>query len=174
MNCVTHHGVGSTNSRSPDELPVYMLFELDRAADRLINKASQLIDDQTANISECYMSVRSNMDDGKQVNRIQSEAFQHRCMVAGLRLTLGPGWIAETCELLFGSCSNVMSTFTNTRKGKHEKDVKCKLTQTYKKLELRQNATLEYQQLQTVVTIPMQHSLTQQLMKSYRKCAQII
>ena len=106
-----------------------MLFELDRAGDRLINKASQLIDDQTANILECYMSVRRNMDDGKQANRIQSGAFQHRSMAAGLQLTLGPGWIAETWESLFGSCSNVMSTFANTRKTKHEKDVKCKLTQ---------------------------------------------
>ena len=29
-------------------------------------------------------------------------------MAAGLCLTLGPGWIVETWELLFGSCSSVM------------------------------------------------------------------
>ena len=108
--------VGTDNNRSIDDLPVNMLFELDRAGDRLINKASQLIDDETTNISECYMSVRSKMDGGKQINRIQSGAFQHRCMAAGLRLTLGPGWITETWKSLFGSCSNVMSTFSNTRR----------------------------------------------------------
>ena len=70
------------------------------------------------------MSVCSKMDGGKQINRIQSGAFQHRCMAAGLRLTLGPGWITETWKSLFGSYSNVMSTFSNTRKRKHEKDVK--------------------------------------------------
>ena len=83
--------VGSANSQSIDELMVNMPFELDRAGDRLINKASQLIDNQTTNISECYMSVHSKMDSGKQVNRKQSGAFQHRCMVAGLRLTLRLG-----------------------------------------------------------------------------------
>ena len=124
------------NNRSLDELPVNMIFELDRAGDRLINKASQLIDDQTINISECYMSVRSKMEGGKQINIIQSDAFQHRCMAAGLHLTLVPGWIAETWESLFGSCSSVMSTFSNSRKRKHENNVKCKMTQTYKKARI--------------------------------------
>jgi len=44
--------------------------------------------------------------------------------------------IAETWESLFGSCSNVTSTFANTRKRKHEKDIKRKLTQTYKKAKI--------------------------------------
>ena len=79
------------------------------------------------------MSVRSKMDGGKQINIIQSDAFQHRCIAAGLHLTLGPGWIAETWESLFGSCSCVMSTFSNSRKRKHENDVKRKMTQAYKK-----------------------------------------
>ena len=130
------NSVGDDNNRSLDELPVNMIFELDRAGDRLISKASQVIDDQTTNISECYMSVRSKMDGWKQINRIQSGAFQHRCMTAGLCLSLGPGWIAETWESLFGSCSSVMSTFSNTRKQKHESDVKCKVTQTYKKARI--------------------------------------
>ena len=120
---------GTGKGRSLDEFPINMLFELDRAGDRLINKASQLIGDQTTNLSECYMSIRSKMDGGKQINRIQSGAFQHRCMAAGLRLTLGPGWIAETWQSLFGSCSNITSAFANTRKRKHEYDVQRKLIQ---------------------------------------------
>ena len=79
------------------------------------------------------MPIYSRMDGGKQRNRIQSGAFQHRCMAAGLRLSLGPGWIAEAWESLFGSCSR---TFSNTRKRKHESDVKCKVTQTYKKARI--------------------------------------
>ena len=57
-------------------------------------------------------------------------------MAAGLRLTLGPGWIAETWQSLFGSCSNITSAFANTRKRKHEYDVQRKLTQTYKKARI--------------------------------------
>ena len=52
---------------SLDEFPVKILFKLDGAGDRLINKASQLIDDQTTNLSERYMSTRSKMDGEKQI-----------------------------------------------------------------------------------------------------------
>ena len=107
------------------------------------------------------MSVQQ-MDGSKQINRIQSGTFQHRCMAAGLHLTLGPGWIAETWESLFGSCSIVMSMFSNTRKRKHENDIKHKVTQTYKKARIEANTILEQQQIQTVVMAPMQHSLTKQ------------
>ena len=105
------NSVRDGNNWSLDELPVNMIFESDRPRDRLINKVSQLIDDQTTNISECCMSVQQ-MDGSKQINRIQSGTFQHRCMAAGLHLTLGPGWIAETLESLFGSCSIIMSMFS--------------------------------------------------------------
>ena len=80
-----------------------------------------------------YVSLQ---DGGKQINRIQSGAFQHRFMAAGLRLSLGPGQIVETWESLFGSRSSVMSTFSNTRKRKHESDVKHKVTQNYKKVRI--------------------------------------
>ena len=74
------------------------------------------------------MSVCSKIDGCKQINRIQSGAFQHRCMAAGL--------LAEIWESLFGSCSNIMSTFSNTKKRKHENNVKHEMTQTYKKARI--------------------------------------
>ena len=77
------------------DLPPNLLFEIDRAGDRLVNKAAQLISNSTTNLSECYMSIRAKMDGGKQVNRIQSGSFQHRCMTAGLSMILGPGWHLE-------------------------------------------------------------------------------
>ena len=102
-SCCTSAGTGK--SRSLDEFPINMLFELDRAGDRLINKASQLIGDQTTNLSECYMSIRSKMDGGKQINRIQSGAFQHRCMAAGIasytRTWLDSRNMAVTLWILF-------------------------------------------------------------------------
>ena len=45
----------------------------------------------------------------------------------------GPGCITETWELLFGSGSSGISTFSKTRKRKHKNNVKCKMTQTYNK-----------------------------------------
>ena len=74
---------------------------------------------------------------------------------AGLHLTLGPGWIAGTWESLFGSCSSVTLTFSNSRKRKHEIDVKHKMTQAYKRARIEANTILEQQQTQTVVMAPM-------------------
>ena len=80
------------------DLPPNLLFEVERAGDRLVNKAAQLITNKTTNLSECFMSIRAKMDGGKQINRIQSGSFEHRCMAAGLSMTLGPGWIEDTLE----------------------------------------------------------------------------
>ena len=72
------------------------MFEVERAGDRILSKAAQLISNNATNLSECYMSIRAKMDGGKQINRIQSGSFEHRCKAAGLSLTLGPTWIETT------------------------------------------------------------------------------
>jgi len=118
------------------DLPPNLFFEIDRAGDRLVSKAAQLISNSTTNLSECYMSIRAKMDGGKQVNRIQSGSFQHRCMTAGLSATLGPGWIETTWKHLFGHCSTITETFSNRRKRKHEQDTKRKSSDTYKKARI--------------------------------------
>ena len=66
-----------------------------------MSKAAQLIQDQTTNLSESYMSVRAKMDDGKQISHIQYSSFQHQCTAAALRLTLGPKWIADSWKYFF-------------------------------------------------------------------------
>ena len=83
------------------DLPPNLLFEVERAGDRLVNKAAQLITNKTTNLSERFMSIRAKMDGGKQINWYQSGSFEHRCMAAGLSMTLGPGWIEYTLEHLF-------------------------------------------------------------------------
>ena len=72
------------------------MFEVERADDRIVSKAAQLISNNTTNLSECYMSIRAKMDKGKQINCIQSGSFQHCRMVAGLSLTIGSRWIETT------------------------------------------------------------------------------
>ena len=79
--------VGKCQSNSVD-LPPNLMFEVERAGDRIVSKAAQLISNNTTNLSECYMSIQAKMDGGKQINRIQSGSFEHRCKVAGLSLTL--------------------------------------------------------------------------------------
>ena len=125
------------------DLPPNLMFEVERAGDRLVSKAAQLISNSTTNLSECYMSIRAKMDGGKQINRIQSGSFEHRCMAAGLSLTLGPGWINTTWKHLFGACSTVTETFANRRKRKHEKDTKRKSSNEYKhaRIEKRYHLT---------------------------------
>ena len=118
------------------DLPPNLLFEIERAGDRLVNKAAQLISNRTTNLSECFMSIRAKMDGGKQINRIQSGSFEHRCMAAGLSMTLGPGWIEDTLKYLFGSCSSVTETFSNRRKRKHERDMERKSSDVYKKARI--------------------------------------
>ena len=64
---------------------------------------------------------------------MQSGSFQHRCMAAGLRLTLGPTWTADSWKNFFGSCSDVLETLASKRKRKHQKDTDRKSTTIYKK-----------------------------------------
>ena len=62
------------------------MFEVERAGNRIVSKAAQLISNNTTNLSECYMSIRAKMDGGKQINRIQSGSFEHRCKDCHLHL----------------------------------------------------------------------------------------
>ena len=93
------------------DLPSNLLFDIERAGDRLVNKATQLISNRTANLSECFMSIRAKMDERKEINRIQPGLFEHHCIVAGLSMILGSGWIETTLKYLFGSYSPVTVTF---------------------------------------------------------------
>ena len=113
-----------------------LLFEVERAGDRLVNKAAQLITNKTTNLSECFMSIRAKMNGGKQINRIQSGSFEHWCMAAGLSMTLGPGWIENTLEHLFESCSSITKTFSARRKRKHQCDNNRKSSDAYKKARI--------------------------------------
>ena len=58
--------------------------------------AEHLIDNETSNLAECYMSICTCCDGGKQINRIQSGSFEHRCYAAGLRVQNGSQWLGQT------------------------------------------------------------------------------
>jgi len=86
------------------------------------------------------MSVRAKIDGGKQIKRVQSGSFQHRCMAAGLSLTLGPTWAVDTWNHLFKTSSPIAA---NQRKRKHEQDTTRKATETYKRARLQKKYNLQ-------------------------------
>ena len=67
-------------------VPAGLLNKIAACGDRLVMLSSQLIDNETSNLAECYMSIRCQYDGGKQFNRIQSGAFKTRCLTAGMRM----------------------------------------------------------------------------------------
>ena len=89
------------------------------------------------------MSVRAKMDGGKQINRVQSGSFEHRCMAAGLSLTLGPTWAVDTWKHLFTTPSPIAEMYANQRKRKHEQDTARKATETYKHARLQKKYNLQ-------------------------------
>ena len=127
---------GHPKNKNLNDLPPNLLFEVERAGDRLVNKAHQLISNKTTNLTECFMSVRAKMDGGKQINRIQSGSFEHRCMAAGLSITLGPTWCVDSWRQLFGTPSMVAETYANKRKRKHDSDKTRKSSESYKRARL--------------------------------------
>ena len=117
-----------------DKLPPGLYRAIQNAGDRIVSKAAQLIQDETTNLSESYMSVRTKMDGGKTFNRIQSGSFEHRCMAAALRLQLGPGWIGNLWQRRFGTVGSLyLLQLGNSRKRKHIQDMARKTTEKYKR-----------------------------------------
>ena len=60
--------VGNHQSQSAclHDLPPNLMFELERAGDKIVSKATQLISNNTTNLSECYMSIRARwMEENK-------------------------------------------------------------------------------------------------------------
>ena len=68
---------------SLDQLPEGLLFSVLRASDRIVSLAEQLVENQTSNLAECYMGLRSYFDGGKVYNRVQSGSFQGLVMLLG-------------------------------------------------------------------------------------------
>ena len=69
-----------------------MMKDIQAILFRYAGKASRLIQNTTSNSAEHFMSLRAQMDGGKQVFRSQHGSFQHRCTAAALAHTMGPLW----------------------------------------------------------------------------------
>lgn len=80
--------------------------DIQTALTRLVRKANQLIDNETTNIAESWMHIRSKFDGGKVINRSQSGSWEHRCMGAGLQQNRGKQWGPEIWKQITTSSPN--------------------------------------------------------------------
>jgi len=101
--------IGPTTLHS---LPDGLLEKVKACGDRLVMLSAQLITNETSNLAECYMSIRSIFDGGKQYNRVQSGSFEGRCYAAGMRVQAGPTWQLETVEHILGEAPGKVSLHT--------------------------------------------------------------
>ena len=85
-----------------DALPEGLYSRVLACGDRLVMLAEHLIDNETSNLAECYMSIGTCFDGGKQINRIQSGSFEHRCYAAGLRVQNDSQWLGQTLSKITG------------------------------------------------------------------------
>ena len=118
---------------SLDQLPEDLLFSVLRASDRIVSLAEQLVDNQTSNLAECYMGLRSYFDGGKVYNRVQSGSFEGRCYATGLRYQAGSQWITHAFEEVTGQPpSQPLADVTNKLEKRTRKERKRKPSTEYK------------------------------------------
>ena len=85
---------------------------------RLIGKANQLIGNDTTNLAECWMHIRTKFDGGKVINRSQSGSWEHRCMGAGLRQNMGRDWGPQAWRGMTNTSPNKIYIDTAERSAK--------------------------------------------------------
>lgn len=111
---------GGRNSTKPDQK---MIHDIQVVASRLVAKASQLISNETTNLAESWMHVRSKYDGGKVINRSQSGSWENRCMGAGLQHNHGKEWGPNMWSQMTTSPPNeIFSTTAETSARKKDKD----------------------------------------------------
>ena len=100
--------------------------------DHLVMLSRQVIDNETSNLAECFMSIHV-FDGGKQFNRIQSGVFEGRCYATGLRVQVSPTWQLQTPEHTTGvSSGKVLEAAVKRKVTQLEKDRDRKTTDQYK------------------------------------------
>ena len=124
-------GANSTYDRK--NIPDDLFFRIQRAGDRLVSMAPQLISNSTSNVADSFMNIRCKFDGGKFYNRIQRGSFQHRTYGAGLRFQLEPDWSSKAWSKTTGTePGGLRVAFGEHRVHEHEKMMKRKSTTKYK------------------------------------------
>ena len=120
---------------TPTNIEPKLYHDIQTVLSRLVVKANQLVSNETTNLAEAWMHIRSKFDGGKVINRSQSGSWEHRCMGAGLQQNMGKKWGLESWKQVTNSNPNPVftetvnrsaSTVSKNRKRKERADVKAK------------------------------------------------
>ena len=112
-----------------------MLHDIQTLLSRLVGKARQLIDNETTNIAESWMHIRSKFDGAKVINRSQSGSWEHCCMGSALQQNIGKQWGPQVWQNITNSTPNTVFAETaklsadkqkKNKKRKEREDVKAK------------------------------------------------
>ena len=104
--------------QTPTTINPKVLHDIQTVLTRLVRKANQLIDNETTNIAESWMHIRSKYDGGKVINRSQSGSWEHRCMGAGLQQNEGKQWGPDAWKQMTISPPNPVFTDAAERSAK--------------------------------------------------------
>ncbi|KAK3099893.1 hypothetical protein FSP39_011406 [Pinctada imbricata] len=66
---------------------------------RISEKADRLIGNNTTNLAEAWMHIRSKFDGGKVLNLCNKGSWHARCYGGALRMNLGPQWAPHTWKI---------------------------------------------------------------------------
>ena len=87
----------------------------------------------TTNLAESWMHVRTKFDGGKQINRIQSGAWEGRCAGASIRVNHGPEWGLRVWEeVTMGEANPIIKAVSKEKAQQVEVDRKRKATDNAK------------------------------------------
>ncbi len=96
-----------TDCGAIDQLEGDLLRDVSIILGRLVAKADKLINNETSNLAENWMAIRSKFDGGKKVNHCGRLSWHWRCFGAGLRRNLGTIWSASVWETCTGTPATV-------------------------------------------------------------------
>lgn len=132
-------GPGDDISLNRSALPDDLYFRIQRACDRLVSLAPQLISNSTSNAAECLMNIRCKFDGGKYFNRIQRGSFNYRTYGAGIRYQLGPDWTTQIWSRVTGLQPSEIQVHHGERAvTEHRLAMKRKATSAYKSQRKKQ------------------------------------
>lgn len=100
---------------------------------RLLVKGHKLIDNETNNRAELYMSILCKFNSGKRLNLTSRGSFQTRAVLSGLRYNQGPDWQTKVWKKCLGrSPGKNFKKLCQIKRRNHETQARRKLLLGYK------------------------------------------
>ncbi|CAG2230579.1 unnamed protein product [Mytilus edulis] len=101
------------------DLDKQMLSDITVLLNRLATKSERLVGNDTTNIAESWMHVRSKFDGGKFYNLCNRGSWHARCYGAAARQNLGPAWAPQVWSKTTGNEAGFYFKTVYNRRKKH-------------------------------------------------------